>query len=281
MSIEARRRVLRLLESGPRTPDELRVLILGERPKDSEEQVEYKTRYQALRRALLDLVEEGVIEDTKYRLTGEGADQKFIQASMRRFDKTNDPARQRLLMEDIEAESGKRDAIFAPRLLMFLAKRLTDKCEELRKKAIRCLSNIGRRIDESRREDAASLLRMRKQCGRKLLDAVMQDPSIEVRKEALKLLVYLGETQTISLVENIIKNTTTEEFREFRSILKQYLVQPYATNRLLKAHKDALRDMLENLALGDDQRLAKRATVVLWSLGHGQGDMPGGEADIQ
>ena len=268
--------ILRLLESDPRTREELRESVLGTVPES-----QYKTKYQAFRRALDDLVDEGVIEDAKYRYKGEGADQKFSRASMLRFDKTNDPARQRLLMEDIEAESEKHDAIYTGRLLIFLAARLTDKSEDVRKLAIRCLCNLSRRITESRR-DAHSLLAMRKQCGRKLLDAVMQDPSIEVRKEALKLLVYLGERQTISLVENfILKESTTEAFREFRPILKQYLVQPYPTNRLLRAHKDALRDMLENLALGDDQRLAKRATVVLWSLRHGQSDMPSGEADIQ
>jgi len=267
--------ILRLLESDPRTREELRESVLGTVPES-----QYKTKYQAFRRALDDLVDEGVIEDAKYRYKGEGADQKFIRASMLRFDKTNDPARQRLLMEDIEAESEKHDALYTGRLLIFLAARLTDKSEDVRKLAIRCLCNLSRRITESRR-DAHSLLAMRKQCGRKLLDAVMQDPSIEVRKEALKLLVYLGERQTISIVENIMKGSTTEAFREFRPILKQYLVQPYPTNRLLRAHKDALRDMLHNHALSKDQRLADRAKVVLWSLRHGQADMPEGEADIQ
>jgi hypothetical protein len=226
VSLEARRHALKLLESGPRTPNELRDLILGERPNDSEEQVEYNTRYQALRRALLVLVEEGVIEDAKYRYKGEGADQKFIRASMLRFEKTSDPARQRLLMEDIEAEGQKRDAICTGSLLIFLAARLTDKPEDVRKLAITCLRNLSRRITESRR-DANCLLAMRKQCGRKLLDVVMQDPSIEVRKEALKLLIDLGERQTIPLVENtILKGSTTEDFREFRPILKQYTHGP-------------------------------------------------------
>jgi hypothetical protein len=241
----------------------------------------YRTRYQAFRRAVDGLVEEGVIEDAKYRYKGEGADQKFIRASMLRFKKTSDPARQRLLMEDIEAESEKRDAILTPGLLVFLRARLSDKSEDVKRLAIRCLCSVSRGITESRR-DADFLLAMRKQCGRKLLDVIMQDRSIEVRKEVLKLLIDLGERQTISLVENtILKGSTTEDFREFKPILKQFLVQPYPTNRLLRAHKDALRDMLQNLALSGDQRLAKRATVVLWSLRHGQADMPEGEADIQ
>jgi uncharacterized membrane-anchored protein YjiN (DUF445 family) len=280
VSLEARTHVLRVLESGPKTPNELRDFILGETPKDAGKRVEYKTRYQALRRALLDLVKEGIIEEPKYRLLGEQADQKFIRASMGRFDKTNDSARQRLLMEDIEAESEKRDAILTPRLLIFFGTRLTDRSEYVRKLAIKCLRDISRRITESRR-DADWLLAMRKQCGRKLVDAVVQDPSIEVRKEALKLLVDLGERETIPIVEKIMKDSTTEKFREFRPILKQYLVQPYPTNRLLKTRKGALRDMLEDLVLSDDQRLVKRATVVLWSLRHGQADMPEGEADIQ
>jgi len=282
VSSEARRRILKLLGSGPKTPDQLRNLILGETPKDAEQTVENRTRYQALRRALLDLVKDGAIEEPKYYLKGEAADQKYIQASILRFENTDDPARQCLLMEDIEAESGKRDAILTPRLLIFLGATLTDKSEEVRKLAIRCLLNISRRIDDSRREDAKHLIAIRKECGPKLVDTVMQDHSLEVRKEALKLLIGLGEKQTISIVENcIMKGYSTQDFREFKPILKQYLVQSYPTNRLLRAHKDALRDMLQNLALSDDQRLSKRATVVLWSLGHGQADMPEGEADIQ
>jgi hypothetical protein len=275
VNLELGGKILALLKSGPKTPEELRRSILGEVPES-----QYRTKYQAFWRALGDLVEEGVVEDAKYRYKGEGADPKFIRASMQRFDKTNEPARQRLLMEDIESESEKHDAIYTGSLLTFLAARLTDESEDVRKLAIKCLCNLSRRITESRR-DVDFLREMRKQCGRKLPDVVMQDPSIEVRKEAFKLLVYLGERQTIPIVENILKGSTTEAFKEFRPILKQYLVQPYPTNRLLRAHKGALRDMLEDLVLSEDQKLAKRATVVLWSLRHGQADMPEGEADIQ
>jgi hypothetical protein len=275
VNLELGGKILALLKSGPKTPEELRRSILGEVPES-----QYRTKYQAFWRALDDLVEEGVVEDAKYRYAGEGADPKFIRASMQRFEKTSHPARQRLLMEDIEAESQKRDAICTGGLLIFLAARLTDKPEDVRKLAITCLRNVSRSITESRR-DADFLRAMRKQCGRKLPGVVTQDPSIEVRKEALKLLVDLGEKQTISIVEDILKGSTTEAFKEFRPILKQFLVQSYPTNRLLRAHKDALREMLQNLALSDDQRLSKRATVVLWSLRHGQADMPEGEADIQ
>ncbi len=280
MALQARRVVERLLKSGPKTGEQLRREYLGEMPEALDEQKAYNTKSQALRRALDDLIKERFIEDAKYRLMGEVADQKYIRASMVRFEKTTDPSRQLLLMEDIGTESQKRDAINTGRLLIFLTARLAAKSEDLRKLAIRCLWHMSRKMDESRRRDADSLLAMRKQCGRKLLDAVMQDASIEVRKEALKLLIDIGDKQTISLVENIIRSTSIKDFREFKPVLKQFLVQPYQTNRLLRAHKGALRDMLHDLVLSDDRALARRAEVVLWSLRHGQADMPGGEDDI-
>ncbi len=277
MSLAARREILRLLKSGSKTREEMQESVLGKVSKDH-----YKTRYQAFRRAIDDLIQEGVIEDAKYRYKGEGADQKYIQASMQRFVATHDSARHLSLIEDIEAESGKRDAIQTPRLLLFLADRLSDESQGVREIAIRSIWKISKGIDESRKQDRDLLKQLRRECGEKFVDAASNDQSINVRREALKRLIELDEDRTISIIESIIKDSSTAIFKEFKSTLTEYLCQPFEGNRLLKAQKNTLRDVLHELVDAEDAKIAKRAELVLWHLRNGPfGIMPGGEDDIQ
>lgn len=286
VSLDARKAVLKHLETGPMRSDDLRLKIVGKRPDKPEEQREYDTRYQALRRALQSLVDEGVLEQPKYRLRGEIADQKYVSASIRRFKETRDTARQRLLMEDIEAECRRREAILTPGLLVFLKKRLSDVSEETRKLALSSLGYITSRIDESRREDSRHLRRLKEDYTTKLLKIASGDPSVEVRIEALKLLIELGEPKTINVIQDLIANSAPDTYLQFKYTLRTDLCNPYSEdsfskNRLLRDHKDRLRNAMTDLRTRtDDARIQKRAQLVLWKIRYGVTSTMSGEETV-
>lgn len=283
MSPELRGEILALLKSGPKTPDELRELVLRDVPKD-----QYKTRYQGYRRAMEDLIRDGVIDDAKYVLRGEAADQKYIRASMQRFEQTDNKIKQSLLMEDVEAECRKRNAIQTPRLLMFLKERLSDQNEDIRKHTISSLRDLTSRIDESRRQDVPLLKRMRLDYARKLLELASTDASFEIRREAFKLLLELGETELTTIVENIVKEYPSEQFVEFKQLLKRDLCSPFdasafSKNRYLRDRKDDLRVVLEDIAANPDEKLVKlvkRARFVLHGLRYGPTSSMPGEHEV-
>jgi hypothetical protein len=280
VSPELRGKILVLLKSGPKTPDELRELVLHDVPED-----QYKTRYQGYRRAMEDLIRDGMMDDAKYVLRGEAADQKYIRASMQRFEQTDNKTKQSLLMEDIEAECKKRNAIHTPRLLMFLKERLSDQNEEIRKHTISSLRDLTSRIDESRRQDVPLLKRMRLDYARKLLELASKDTSFEIRREAFKLLLELGETKLTAIVENIVKEYPSEQFLEFKQLLKRDVCTPFdpsgfSKNRYLRDHKDDLRVVLEDIAVSPDGRLVKRARFILFGLRYGPTNSMPGENEV-
>jgi len=287
MSLDARRTILKSLESGAKTPDELRDKCLGQRPKETEKQTEYATKYQAYRRALESLVTEGVIEQSKYRLTEEEADQRYIRASIKRFEETDDATRHHILMEDIEAECRKREVISTPRLLIFIEQRLLDETEEVRKLAISCLRYMTSRIDESRREDAKYLKRMKTDYANRLLEIASENSSIEMRIEALKLLTELGEPRAISVIEDIVANSPPEIFGQFKFIFKaeicnRYDENAFSKNRLVRDYKDRLRNMLADLSVKvENDQTRKRAEFLLWQLRYGRTNTMSGEQEIK
>ena len=280
MSPELRRKILALLKSAPKTPDELRELVLRNVPKD-----EYKTRYQSYRRAMEDLIRDGVIDDAKYALRGEAADQKYIRASMQRFEPADNKTRQSLLMEDIEAECRKREAIQTPRLLMFLKERLSDENEEIRQLAISSLRDLASKIDDNNRQDVFLLKRMRLDYARKLLELASKDTSFEIRREAFKLLLELGETKLTAIVASMLKEYPSEQFLKIKQLLKTGLCTPFDAsaflkNRYLRDRKDDLRVVLEDIAANPDERLVKRARFVLHGLRYGPTSSMPGEHEV-
>jgi len=280
MSLELRGKILALLKADPKTPDELRKLLLDDVPEDQR-----RTRYQAYRRAIEDLIRDGVIEDAKYHLTGEAADQRYIRSSMQRFEQTDNKTKQSFLMEDIEAECRKRNSILTPRLLMFLKARLSDENEDIKKHTISSLRNLTSKIDESHRQDAYLLKRMRLEYTPKLLELASKDTSFETRREAFKLLLELGETELTTVVKNILKEYPSEQFLEFKRLLKRDLCTPFdasafSKNRYLRDHKDDLRVVLEDIAVGLDGRLVKRARFVLHGLRYGPSSSMSGELEV-
>lgn len=286
MALEARKAILRLLETGPKTGEELRREYLGERPETSEKQREYDTKYQAFRRALDSLVEDGSVEEPKYHLVGEVANRRYVTSLIQHFEKTTEPAKQTFLMEDIEAECKKREAIAVSGLLIFLKKTLDNQSAAVRKLAVRSLRNITSRIDEFHRDDSRYLKRLREDHRDKLLDIASQDPSIEVRIEALDLLLELGEIDAIHIFEDVILGYPTEIFVQFKSLLEINLCNPYnagafSKNRFLRDHKNNLRIMLMDLRLRtDNPRIQKRAELVSWKLRHGPSSTMPGEGEI-
>jgi hypothetical protein len=284
MAVEARKAIERLLKSGPKTGEELRRKYLGARPNDPKELTVYNTNYQSVRRALESMIEEGLIVPPTYRLSGEAADQGHIQTSMQSYSETADSAKRHFLLEFVEAECRKRNAILTPRLLIFLKSALSDETEKIRKLAIDCLRDITSKISESRREDLRHLKRLREDYTDKLLDIVTQDPSNEVMIEALKLLIEFGELDTITVIAHILTDFPKENFAQFKSVLTTDLFVPYdesaSRNRLLRDYKDQLRDMLTNLRLGTDPRTMRRAEILSWKLKHGPTSIMAGGEDM-
>jgi hypothetical protein len=232
-----------------------------------------------------DLIRDGMIDDAKYVLRGEAADHKYIRASISRFEQTDNKTKQSLLMEDIEAECRKREAIQTPRLLMFLEERLSDQNEEIRKHAISSLSDLASRIDESRPQDVPLLKRMRLDYASKLLELASKDTSFEIRREAFKLLLELGETKLTSIIASMLKEYPSEHFLEFKRLLKSDLCKPFdasavSKNRYLRDRKDDLRVVLEDIAVSLDERLVKRARFVLHGLRYGPTSSMHGELEV-
>jgi hypothetical protein len=160
MALEARKGIERLLKSGPKTGEEIRREYLGPRPNDPKELTAYNTNYQSVRRALESMIEDGLIVPPTYRLSGETADQRHIQTSMQSYSETDDPAKRHFLLEFIEAECRKRNAILTPHLLIFLKSALSDETEGIRRLAIDCLRDMTSKISESRRDDLRHLKRL-------------------------------------------------------------------------------------------------------------------------
>jgi len=286
MVLEARKAILRALHSGPKSGDDLRIECLGEKPKNTEALKDYERRYHAHWLALQSLIKDRTVEMPKYRLTGELADQKFIKDTMQRYEQTTDVSRHIFLMEYIEAESNKREAILTSRLIIFLRERLEDENEQIRMLAILSLRNITSKIDESRREDVKYLKRLREEYSDELLHIVSEDSSIEVRKGGLNLLIELGEPNATDVIAKILTSSLAEVFRQFKSILVEDLFRPYnegdySKNRLLRDYRNRLRDVLTDLRVNaQDAQVQKRVDLLRWKLMHGQTSTMPGEEEV-
>jgi hypothetical protein len=254
-------------------------------PEEPQEQKDYKTKYQALRRALESMTEEGIIEPPTYRLAGELADQNYILKSILHFKETKDPAKRKFLMDDIEVECRKRDAILTPGILVFLKNRLDDEPPEVRRLAILCLSYVASNVDESRRVDLGLLKRLRNDFSSKLVEIGKNDPSLEVRMEAFHVLLIFGVSATISVIEHFVTHSPRDEFKQIKSTLMNELFRPYdesahLKNRFLRDHRDSLRNALLDIRFRGDKFAQERAEVLHWKLRHGYANiMPDGREE--
>jgi len=286
LSIEARAFIQKVLRSSDKSGEELRRAYLGERPDKPDEQKRYDTRYQALRRAIDSMIEDGTIETPKYHLSGEFAEENYLRKSLQHFKASDDPVRQQFLMKQIEAECRKRDAILTPGILVFLKSTLRYKSPEIRKLAISSVSYMASKFDESKRLDLSLLKRLRTDYSSKLVEIAKKDSSLDVRNEAFQVLLMLGTWTTISVIEQIVTQWPKEEFKQIKSTLLIDLFIPYdasafSKNRLLRDHKEKLRNVLTEIRLGNKDQIAQeRAEVLLWKLQYGyKSTMPGGREE--
>ena len=230
------------------------------------------------------MIEKGIIQSLKYRLAGEVADQEYILTSIQKFKEADNAKRHRFLMKDIAAECKKRDAILAPGLLVFLKQRLNAQASESRKLSISCLSYMASTIDESRRTDLRLLRCLQNDFSSKLLEIAEKDFSSDVRIDAFRLLLVLGESGTISVIEHIVRDSAADTFRYFKSTLRNDLCRPYdeskfVKNRFLRDHKDILRARLTDIRVkSKDRRTEKRAEFLLRHLRNGPGSSMPSEA---
>ncbi|HKM78467.1 MAG TPA: hypothetical protein VJZ03_05280 [Candidatus Bathyarchaeia archaeon] len=278
MALEARKAIERLLKSGPKTGEDLRREYLGARPDTPEGQKAYETKYQAWRRALESLIEEGLVTSPKFQLAGNVVDQKYLIKSIQRYTETQDPTRHRILMEDIEAECRKRDAIFTPRLLLFLKDTLSEESPEIQNLTVSSLSYITSNIDESKRRELKLLQRLRKDYSKRLYELATRG-SLESQVQAFELLLLLGEGEVISIIERMVIEYPPNEFNQLKSVFTNRLFQPYDAsayfkNRFLRDHKDKLRDKMIEIK-AEDSRVQKRIDYILWHLRFPGGNMPG------
>jgi len=280
VALEARKAIERLLKSGPKTGEDLRKQYLGKRPDDSDKQKEYDTKYQALRRALDSMIEEGLVVSPKYQLSGEAADQGYIRKSIQKFVESEDSAKHRFLMEDIEAECRKRDAIFTPRLLLFLKDTLSEESPEIQNLTVSSLSYITSNINESRRRELKLLQRLRKDYSKRLYELATSG-SLESRVRTFELLLLLGEAEVISIIERMVIEYPPNEFSQLKTVFANRLFQPYDAsayfkNRFLRDHKEKLRDKMVEIRLKtEDSKVQKRAEYIQWHLRFPGGNMSG------
>jgi len=295
LALEARKALERLLKSGPKTRKELQRDYLSSIPSDRAERKTYETKYQAFRRALESMEEDGVIAPPKYRLTGEAADQDYIRKSIQQYTATPSAAKHLMLLEDIEAECQKRDAAFTPGLLNVLKTALDDKSGQVKSLTISSLSGIASRIDEAGKNDVRLLQRLRDDYARRLVEIAKAD-HIGLRIAALELLLMLGTPELIPVIEQMLTESP-QAFKQLKPTLTNTLPKPYdesefLKNRFLRDQKDELRHMLidmeEKYAYVSptnpqnyrNLRFTRRIDLIRWHLRYGLNDIKPGENDI-
>ena len=284
MAEEMKRRIMSELKAGSKTDEELRRALLGERPGEEERKArrDYDTRYQAVRRALQELVGKRVVAEARYSLLGEVADTAYLSELLKRNLKTTDVPRLRYVMEEIQSECGKLGAARTPGLLEFLEPKLDHKDPKIRELTVSSLRNIVSKLDDTKKEEKRTLRRVGERFNSSIVDLAKKDESVPVRGEASKLLAELGLPESIDALISMVKNEH-KHFEKLYEPLKEALCHKYdehafSKNRLIRDYKSAVREALLDLSEAKDAEVRKRAEILLWHFrSGGLSHYPGGE----
>jgi hypothetical protein len=267
----------------PKTDEELRTAILGQRPQDKKVIRDYDTRYQAFRRALEDLVNRGIVAEGRYRLRGELVDRNFLLPLLKRYSNIADESRLLVIMKTVEAECGKVEAAAVPELFAFLEKMLKHSNVEVREIALASLRYLGSRLDDDRAEDRQAFRHLSERFSPLVPKLLDRDQPSSVRIEAIQLLAELDVPESIDMYAKIIKTETEEGFKPLYGPLKTALCCKYdeyafSKNRLKRDYKSQIHEALLNLTQDKDPSVRKRADALIWHFRtDGVAHYPGGE----
>jgi hypothetical protein len=284
MAEEMKGSIISELRRGPKTDEELRRVLLGERPQHDKKPIrEFDTRYQAFRRALEDLVSKAVVAEGRYRLRGGLVDKQYLLQLLKRYSNIEDEGRLLVIVKDVEMECGKVGAASIPELLTFLERMLNHSNSEIRKTALVSLRNLATELDDDRTEDRKPFRDMTEKFTPAISRLVTKDQPPLVRVEAIQLLAELGAPESIDLLAKIIKTDPEPDFKNIYGPLKTalcYKFDEYAfsKNRLKRDYKMAIHEVLLNLTQEKDPTIRKRADALIWHFRtDGLSHYPGGE----
>ena len=285
MAEEMKHRIVSELKAGSKTDEELRRALLGERPGEEERKArrDYDSRYQAVRRALQELVGKRVVAEARYSLLEEVADNAYLSELLKRNLKTTDVSRLRYVMEEVQSECGKLGAVRTLGLLEFLEPKLNHKDPKIRELTVSSLRYLVSRLDDAKREEKGILGRVGERFNSSIVDLAKKDESVSVRGEASKLLAELGLPESIDALISVVKNEHKQNFGKLYEPLKEALCHKYderafSKNRLIRDYKSAVREALLDLSEAKDAEVGKRAEALLWHFrSGGLSHYPGGE----
>lgn len=269
MAEEMKRRVVSELQTSSRTAEDLRRALLGERP-EGKGQRQYDTRYQALRRAIDQLVKDGLVNDARYAFRGEVADTSYLAELIRRNARTADVSRLEFVMEEIQSECGKVGAIRTSGLVTFLHDKLSHLDAKTRELALGSLRYLVSNLKDGAKDDRKTMLDIAEKFSEPIIKLAGKHQPVSVRAEAIKLLAELGLQESIDVLTNIVKAEPENTFKELYSPLKEALCHKYdehafSKNRLMRDHKSAVHQALLDLLKTRDQKiLTKRVEPLLW-----------------
>ncbi len=281
-----KRAILNELGKGPKNDEELRRLLLGERPKKGSRVVrEYDTKYVAFKRAIEDLVSTRRVADAVYTLQRgiEVTDVNFLTALLKHYARVED-ARLDYVMADIDTECQKVGAVWTNGLLDFLEDKLENKNPKVRELAVSSFRALSRGLRDTHNKNDRKIL---EQISGKILPQVSRlavgDPSLQVREWTINLLSELGGPEAISVLIGIVKSEPETTYKELYRYLKEALCLKYdensfRMNRLIRDYKPTIHGALLGLTQVRDPEVRKRADVLLWHFRTGGLiTLPGGE----
>jgi hypothetical protein len=284
MAQEMKNRITSELRKGPKTDNELRTALLGERSQNDKKATrEYDTRYQAFRRALEDLVNKGKVAEGRFKLRGELVDTPFLAQLLKRYSQTTEDSRLLVIMQDVERECSKVGVATTPGLLEFIERQLTHPNTEVRRLALSSLRYLASALDDDRSEDRKLLQDTAEKFTPIISKHTEKGQFPLVRAEAIQLLAELGQPDSIDVLVKIAKTEPETSFKDLYDPLRSALCHRYdeyafSKNRLKRDFKSAIHEALLNLSQTREGIVRKRADALLWHFRtDGQSHYPGGE----
>jgi len=279
-----KRAILTQLGKGPRSDEELRRDLLGERPKKGAGAIrKYDTKYVAFKRAIEDLVSTRKVADAMYTLQKgiEVADTSFLTTLLKRYSKVDD-ARLDYVMAEIESESQKVDAVWTNGLLDFLRNKLDNKNPQVREHAVNSLrALVGGLRDTHNKNERRALEQISEKVLPQISHLATSYSSVQVRAWAINLLSELGAPESISVLISIIKSDPELKFKEIHRYLKEALClkydeNSYRKNRLIRDYRPRIHEALLEVAQHKNPEISKRGENMLWHFRTGGLQTPGG-----
>ena len=279
-----KRAILSELGKGPKSDDELRRLLLGERPKKSARVIrEYDTKYVAFKRAIEDLVSTRRVADAVYTVQRgiEVADISFLTTLLKRYSKVDD-ARLDYVMAEIESECQKVGAVWVNGILDFLRNKLDNENPKVRQLAVNSLRALASGLRDTHSKNERKAL---EQISEKVLPPVSRlaasDVSLQVRQWTINLLSELGAPEAINVLIDIVKSDPETTFKEIYRYIKEALCLKYdensvRKNRLIRDFKPTIHQALLDIAQNRDPEISKRGENLLWHFRTGGLSTPAG-----